>query len=518
MASISVPSVTFNIVAAPSLIENAPQRVLMIAQKNGGTAIPDALTKNIGVSGEEVGLFGAQSMLTAGIAAFRTVDTSTAIDVIALDDVAGTEAEATITFTGPATESGTLTVTIQSSFLFVFDIEVEEGDTETDVAAAVVAAINANSSILCTAVSAIGNVTLTFVHVGTVGNKVTFSITNLVDGITVDSTVFSGGSGDPDLSNIFDLIKDVRYQTVVYPGTYDLDTIKDEMNTRFNVNNLILDGVAILTDTTTFATFTDGTTYAANSESIEIFANRIIANQNAYQGGAIFEYNFTWSAIFAAVRSLRLTEGQDITDYLTGSSVTNSTGGPDRAGFPYHNTPFTTVGIVADNVDQWSNDQQPLINAAGLSFIGNNTANNLIIAGDIVTTYLKTALGAPDKTFQFLNAVDTASTIREFFFNNNKERFAQSVLTVGAVVPNVSQENTASIASFQTQLYLALSGSDFGLTVAGSAALTFFKKNLKVVITDAQAGLVTITAIIPIVSQLRQINGTLEITFDLSTT
>ena len=95
---------------------------------------------------------------------------------------------------------------------------------------------------------------------------------------------------------------------------------------------------------------------------------------------------------------------------------------------------------------------------------------------------------------------------------------SETVLTAGDVVPNVSQANTTSVASFQTQLYAQLAGQDFGLVTSGSQALTDFKNSLVVEIVDLQAGSVSITFTVLLVSQLRKITSTILVSFNNTST
>jgi hypothetical protein len=128
---------------------------------------------------------------------------------------------------------------------------------------------------------------------------------------------------------------------------------------------------------------------------------------------------------------------------------------------------------------------------------------------------LTNAAAVPDVTFTFLNYVDSSSAIREYFFNNYKARFAQSRLTEGDLSAGRDVANALSIRAFSEKLYSDLAGADKVLVQSGERALNFFKQNL-VVELDLAEGKVTITMFVPIVTQLRTIQGTIKIAFATS--
>ncbi|WP_200403892.1 hypothetical protein, partial [Fangia hongkongensis] len=295
---------------------------------------------------------------------------------------------------------------------------------------------------------------------------------------------------------------------------YTLSTIATYLNNNFNLSNAIRDGVAIVSasnDTTANAISAIST---INSQSMVYISDKK-KNESDLKGGALLEYNPVISSIFSAVRSLRLTDGADIASYLVGGNVTNTFGGTFRAATPYHETPLSNLPVIVKNYG-WSSSEQDALNEGGVSLMGNNSALNRIVCGDIVTTYLTNGAGSPDTTFKYLNYVDTASAIREYFFNNNKEQYAQTVLTTGDIVPGIRMANAESIKSFQYGLFDTLSGRGYGLIQAGSQAFKFFKQNLDVQVNES-TGTATLSMITPIVSQLRAMNGTMQIGFDINT-
>lgn len=517
MSIVSLPNTTFDLAVAPQLISNTPQRVLFMGQQATDASPNEVLVSNIQV-GQAPSLFGARSMLTAMIQGFRRINTSTAIDAIPFNDAGGaTAATATIDFgSTTATANGTIQIAIQSKTLYTIEVPVTSGDTSVIVAANFTTIFNLSTTISVTITDNLdGTVTLTAFNAGTEGNSISIEIDNdSSTGIPTTLTGFAGGATDPTFTlSIFDQVGDRRYTRLVYPYSFDDSVIAQFLNARFNPTNAVEDGVGVTQGTDSSPDLqvrADG----LNSQSIVILGNRPVSLTTA-TGGALFEYDPVVASYWAAISTLRLTEGQNIPNLLIGPlNAANPVGGPRVAAIPYFNTPVSLLPPI-DLTRGWLTDQQEALNNAGVSFLGNNIANNEIIFGQMVTTYVKNTQGLPDTAFKFLNTVDTGSQIREFFFNNNKNEYAQAVLTTGDVVASY-QVNVQAFNAFQLNLYKVLSEPPYALTVAGSSAINFFKSNITTTLDEA-TGTISTVMIVPIVSQLRNINGVIEIAFDVVT-
>ena len=230
------------------------------------------------------------------------------------------------------------------------------------------------------------------------------------------------------------------------------------------------------------------------------------------KGGALGELTDVESAKFAAVRALRLTEDANISQFVISTNgARDSFGGAAIASLPYFNTPFPNLSIIDRGKGFTATEIESLL-TAGASTLANNKTRTSIISGEIVTTRKTDSAGNPETTFHFLNAVDTSSAIREFYFNNLRKRFAKSRLTEGDLQPNRNMANQAVIESFLDSLYQKLSGEDFVLTQAGTTAVKFFKAN-RTVSLALETGTATINMKIPIVTQLRVFEATLQIAF-----
>ena len=516
MSIVSLPKTTFNLTVAPQPIENSPQKVLFLGQQVTDTNTDRELITNIQPNGQEDTLFGRKSMLAAMIRAYRELDTINRVDAIPFNDAVGAvAATSTVTFVGTATASGTIIFYIQSKVKFVFNVPVAVGDTDLILAAAFASLVNTNDEILVSATDNLdGTVTLTVANEGTVGNFITIEQSGSVGGIVSSITAFAGGTTDPTITGaIFDQVGDTRYNTIVYPAQYDKSVIATFLNNRFNPTNAIEDGVGVTSQTDTQVNL-ETEADSLNSQSMVLLGNKPVSSTN-YEGSALFEYDPVISSYWAAIRSLRLTLGVNIPNFLIGPLLaSNPVGGPRVAAIPYFNTPISTLATI-NTANGWTRVEQNSLNDNGVSFAGNNIANNEVIEGQMVTTYLNNTQGQPDTSYKFLNTVDTGSQIREFFFSNNKNEYAQAVLTDGDVVASY-QVNVDSFNAFQLSLYKLLSEDPYNLTVAGSDFYEFFKNNIQTTF-DLASGTITTVMIVPIVSQVRAINGTVEIAFNVVT-
>ena len=508
---IRLPKATLNIVGASNTAQNAAQKILFIGQKNAGSATPGALVEDISKNDID-SLFGADSMIANMLQDAKEINKVTRMDAISLDDNGSNDATGTIAISGTATEAGTLDFFIGSKKNGKYSIDVVDTATAASLGVLLEAAIAANTRAPVDAVDTSGSVVLTAINAGTFGNSIGIKVEGSVAGISIALTAMSGGSTDPSLTGLFDPIDELRYQTIVWPSNYGLTELIDLLDDRFNVDNLILDGVGVTSVTDTLANLKSNHT-SLNEKLVIVHGNKAIDNSD-YKGSTIFELDVSISSEFAAVRALRLSDGEVISDFVIAGTngARDNFGGDAIRSLPYFNTPYKNLPVIDSGLG-FTQEEIGELSDAGVFVLGNNKANNQIICGEVVTLYKTDALGDPDNSFKFLNYVDTMSGIREYFFNNQKVRYAQSRLTLGDIIPGRNMANEDSIRGFLAKLNKDLSGEDFVLIQSGEKALEFFKNNL-VVTLDLETGRVTETMKVPIVTQLREIIGTIQLSFD----
>ncbi len=505
----SSPSVTLAIVTPQQLAGVTDHKVLIVGQMLTGTAVAGELQQNVNTVGGEDALFGIRSHVAGMVREFRRINKDTQVDVIGLADGAGTAATAVITIVGTATEDNTLVVNLGSGRQHSFSIDVLTGDDATAVADAVTAAAALDLDSPFTVANVAGVITATAENLGTLANSWAAQVVGNVAGVV--PTITSGwasGATDPVLTTLFDPVANIRYNTVVWPQSWTITELTDFLDPRFNTTNDVLDGVGIFHKNDTLANLKTAVS-TLNSQSVRMGGTKI-ASTTTLVGGSIVEMDDVLAARMAAVRSLRLTADASINDVLSISGAPlDAFGGISISTLPYANT-LVQFTALPSAVDMFSLAEEKELEDNGVSTVGLNRAGNSVILGNQVTTRLTDNAGNPDDTFKFLNAVDSSSIIREFFFENNKIRYAQTRLTDGDLVAGRSIQNEAAIRAFQKQLYTVL--ADLAITQLGSAAVKDFDANL-VVTVDVGGGKVTITSAPLQVGQLRIVIGSIEVNF-----
>jgi phage tail sheath gpL-like len=509
---IKFPAVNVPIIGSSNAIENSDQKVLFVGQKLAAGSALDGLTQNLPVAQSDVNaLVGRGSMLQAMINDGRLENSICQFDMIVVPDGGGaTAATATITLTGTATANGEIEVSIGSKRKNTLVVGVLDTSTETVAAAAIVAAITADSDSMVTAANVAGVVTLTSKNVGAIYNAIGVAANSAVEGIDVAVTAFSGGTVNPDLSSVLDAVGTDRYQTIIWGYDTGIDNLKDFLDSRFNAQDDVLDGVGLIAKEDTYANLlTLGDSY--NSQSLTIAGiERGVGTTYADS------FETPWSKIsqFGAIRALRRQPDANIANYvISRNGALDSIGSPALSSKPYANTPMRLLPIIETNRG-FDKLEVSDLNDSGIYVFGNNRAGNAVIVGEVVTTYKNDTAGNPDETYKFLNYVDTASAGREYISNNLEAAYAQTRLTDGELVGGRDMTNAEDIEAYITGLYQDLTGSDYVVARGGEANLQFFKNNINVTV-DLLTGTVTAPFSLPIVTQLRRINAPMTLVFNI---
>jgi len=507
---ISEPSVTLSIIPAQQLAGVSDQRALIVGQKlAAGTATSGELISDFPNDGSENTLFGKRSHMAGLIRKFKTENQVTDLDVIPLDDAgSAVKGTAVLAFTvGPASADATVYVTIGSAEDYRAEITVTALDTVTEIGDAVVTAFAAFTDAPFTLANAVGVVTATAENGGTLSNDWGIKFEGTIPAVTVTPTGWTGGATDPTLTGVLDVIDNIRYQTILWPSAYDISEIQTLLDARFNVANAVMDGVALQVKSDTLANVKSYVS-TFNSQSIVVPDTKIV-DGTFNKGPSTLEMPDVACAQMCAIRALRRQQDAVLTQYLTTVAPGDQFGGPELSSLPYFNTSLPNLPVASAS-DEFSQVDINELNNNGVATFGPNRAYNGTIFGEFVTTYLTDVAGNPDTSYKYLNTVDTASVIREFFFNNLKSRYAQSRLTAGDTVAGRDIANEASIRAFCNQLYDELAIQT--LVQRSTAAKKDYNLNLSVAVNVA-AGSVTINQAPLLVSQLRVIIGTIQINF-----
>lgn len=276
------PNVTVNLLTANTAQTPAGRSILLVGCMTSGTATSGELVEDLTTVAEFNAAFGRTSQLAkAGRALINQLSVSRirpSIAAIGLtDNASGVAATGNVIFGGTATAAGTLTVNIDSSINGSYSLTVASGDTASTIGAALATAITANADSPVTASNSSGNVTLTAVNDGTQGNTIGLQVSGSVAGITQTVVAMSGGATDPSVSGLFDVIDGIRYTTIVYPGEWSVLGVGNETEARFNVDNDILDGLAIVCKRDTYANINTAVDLL-NAKTIGYIPNKLVSN------------------------------------------------------------------------------------------------------------------------------------------------------------------------------------------------------------------------------------------------
>lgn len=521
-SAISKPDLTIDITSVDQNVSNTPQKVLFVGETRSSAFLHLGLNENISNSTADINdMFGQGGILSSMLINARKINTDVQFDAIAFfpqGGESGSKRTVNAPIVGTATANGTFTVIVGSKTDFTFETPVLIGDTATDVGDAIEALITANLDCPFSATS-VGDLLQFQSHEKSpVYNEVGFEVISNTEGITVTVTEITAGSGTPfgfD-SSVFDVVGDRRYQTIVWPfvsSATRIGFVKDFLDDRFNVVNDVLDGVGVLYLVDDFSGLvTEGNLH--NSQSL-VFVGDENQTSPTFIGPSILELPYVTISDVAAIRSLRLQEGTNISEFtFSRNGSLDGTGGPAMASKPYFNTPLSQLATIPAGRG-FSKTEIVDLNDAGITVLGNNLTSTSIIMGEFVTTYKTDTAGNPDVSFKILNYVDTASNIREFYANNAHQLFSQSRLTEGDLIRGRDMINEQLIRAAFTNWYSLLSGSDFVLTQAGEASIKFFKDNFGISV-DLETGTVTIITENAIVTQLRTIIVTMQVAFSTS--
>lgn len=483
-----------------------------------GTAVSGALQENILSDKAEDGLYGEASPLAAAIRRGRLRNNETQFDAIGLDDNgSGVAATGALVVTGTATESGTLVFYVGSKKHNKYSIAVASADTATVIGDAIVTALAADTKGFVTGINTTGSVAITAKTAGTFGNTIGLKSTGTVAGLSVALTAMASGATDPVLTAVFDVIGKKRYQGIVWQFDSNTTEATDFLESRFNVTNDILDGIAFVgkTDTHTNHLTNLG---GLNFKTLSYNVDKII-DEADHRGPALLDLPFVKVAEFSAIRALRRTDLSILGDLVISRSPLDSFGGPHQNSKPYANTPFPDL-LVLDVGDSFTDVEIRQLKDAGGWVIDANRSFTNVICGEVVTTYKTDVAGNPDPTFGLLNYSDTSTTSREYIVNNTRAQYPQYRASGGALVPKVDMANEASIAAFVSEKYAEL--GDLGLVNIGTGTINgvdvdydkLFRDNLTVALNPV-TGRFSVALKLFIIVQLRAIIYDMAIAFEV---
>jgi phage tail sheath gpL-like len=484
MPSLQRPSITLNI--SPTITKPTIQhRVLIIGEiGDNSTVETDKVIEDIQI--KDIDIFGKDSQIYYAIEKFKSINKLNILDVLVVKK-GSNKSTSDITITGTATKNNKLSFTLNNNFV---EVVINNLDTDITIATNLESVLNENSYFtdVFTISRTDNKVTLeTKQPSATLNNHLSIiSLKYIDDGITTTITRFTGGSSNTLQDDYLSNKLDERYNSIIYDYSLGLNAVRVYLESQFNLLNKINDGVG-------FTTIRDNLTNFKSIVDNQNYKTQVIF-------GNLFEMEYNVSSLVAtaeivAIRALRLTNKANISNYV--SQNIETFGGISLASLPYFNTPLTFPkpdGCIDEE------DLINVLNVGGSLWVNNGTT----VLSEVVTTYKKNNLGDEDKSFKYLNYVDTLSVIREYLTISLRKRYSQTRLTNSDLIPNKSITNKgaikASIIKYLNEL------ADLALVRKGLDK--FISDNLSIN-EDLETGTITFSCKVPIVVQFRTIQGNL---------
>ncbi len=215
----------------------AYKRLLLGQMLSTGTATANQLVR-VTNEAQAKTLFGAGSQLAGQVKAALTQDSFTELWCMPVsDNGSGVKASGTIAVTGPATAAGTISLYVAGRLV---EIAVASGDSANDIAAAIEAAIDADTDLPATSSVSTNTVTVTANHKGTCGNEIDLRV-NYQDGeetpagVGLTITAMASGATNPSLTSAIAALGDEWFHiwSAGWTDATSLTAIETELADRF---------------------------------------------------------------------------------------------------------------------------------------------------------------------------------------------------------------------------------------------------------------------------------------------
>lgn len=205
----------FNTKLAVRTLPGNLQRTLIVGQKLAAGSQAALTAVDVFSDAQAATYFGNGSIAHLMVRAAIKANPYLALTVIALADAgAGVVATGTVTIAGPASGPGGVRLNIGNQTV---DIAVATADTATVIAAALVAQIAKQPDLPVTAAAALGVVTLTAKHKGTLGNGIALSASVTAAGVTAAVVAMAAGATDPDIATALAAVFAAGHNIIISP-------------------------------------------------------------------------------------------------------------------------------------------------------------------------------------------------------------------------------------------------------------------------------------------------------------
>ena len=368
-----------------------PYRNLIIGQKTAVGSADGLIPVQVTSADTAKTLFGSGSMLAQMVACQLENNASTETWALPFDDPdSAAVASGKVTVAGTANSAGTL-------YLYIAGRQVAVGvqgeDAADAIAASMAAAVNEDVDLPVTANAAGADVVLSAKNKGELGNGIDLRINyygeSLPDGVEITITAMNGGSGAPDLDQIWSAVGDEQYHVITCPynDASNLTKLEGELEDRWSAMRMI-EGVAVSACTSQYSAV------AALGDS----------------------RNSKHLAIVEVCKSP--TPCWEIAAAAAG--VVSYHGSTDPA------RPFQTLalsGVLPPLVgDRLTNQERNLLLYDGIATTTVD-AGGVVRLERVITTYKQSPSGAPDTAYLDLNTVLTLGYLRYDFRNYIRRKY-----------------------------------------------------------------------------------------------
>lgn len=360
-----------------------PHKVLMIGPRLSAGTVAELVPTLITSPEQAKEAFGVGSILADMAEKFLEGNRTQPLTCVGLnDDASGVAATGKITFTGTPTKVGVISFMIGGRNIRV---SVSLSSTPASLATALAAAIQAETRcVVSAAVNGTNNfeVDLTAKNDGTHGNEIDvrhsyFDGEVIPTGVGVAITAMADGAANPDVDDVWPVIGDTQYLSIVsaFTDAQNIGKVEAQLALRFGPMKMN-DGYGHYgkrSNLSGLITFGD----ARNSQFSVIM-------------GAIGPSS-PWQ--FAAAMVAQVAASGEID--------------PAR---PFQTLPL--VGILAPKQSElFTLEERDLLLHDGISTFSVDSGNNVLLEG-VITTFQENAFGSPDTSYLYLNTLLTLSLLR----------------------------------------------------------------------------------------------------------
>lgn len=213
---------------------------LIIGQRTSSGSVAELVVKRIHTDSQGDDYFGVNSQLADMLRTYRENNPYTKTYAIALDDDgAGVAASGGIAFTASPTKAGTFYFRVNGDKIA---IACTQSMVLASMATVLASAVNAEPTCMVTATASGATVDFAADNKGECGNDIDLRVNYYDDeksptGLTYTITAMSGGSGNPDLADVWAALPPGEwYQHIIQPFTDsdNLTSIEDEVDDRWS--------------------------------------------------------------------------------------------------------------------------------------------------------------------------------------------------------------------------------------------------------------------------------------------